>query len=77
MNMDIIEQIKQAPVTNMKDLVSRWSTIMVPAQSVRKRGRDEYEDLRPKTRAFEPSKPGTDLMKSEIQGAPAPCKTSY
>jgi len=77
--MDIIEQQKQAPATNMKDLVSRWSTIMVPAQSARKRVRDEDEDEgpRPKTRAFEPLRSGTGLMKSEIQGAPAPCKTSY
>ena len=74
--MDIIKQLKNTPSTNMQNLVSRWSTIMVPTQSARKRGRDTEEDFRPKTRAYVPSETIAHPGKSEIQGAPAPCKIS-
>jgi len=75
--MDIIAQIKRTPATNMGQLVARWSTIMVPAQSARKRGRDDDEDTMPKTRVCVPSDSGAHQTRSETPVAHAPCKTPY
>ena len=75
--MDIIAQIKQVPATDMGQMVARWSKIMVPAQSARKRGRDDDEDTRPRARVYTPSNSGVHQTQSETPVTPAPCKTSY
>jgi len=75
--MDIIAQIKQVPATDMGQMVARWSKIMVPAQSARKRGRDDDEDTRPRARVCAPSNSGVHQTQSETPVTPAPCKTSY
>lgn len=50
--MDVKNQPSQEPLTNMRNLVSHWSTIIVP-NTRKKRGRDNDETSRPPNRVFE------------------------
>ena len=72
--------MEQTPVSQMQQLVSHWTTLMMSKTKSKKRGRDEEDGRvtsKPKTRDVSPLAAQSGPAKSEMTRGPEPFAFSF